>query len=141
LAVVSGLDALPQRIKEGLSMMRGESPFHPKAGSRIKEYYDAFEGTPWLQRWVKMEVIRLACVPYQDDVLHTEYTPLQSVLHVDDVRQVGGERTGDWIPFHFSLTVSGVGRWERDISICVPQGDVQLRPQGWGQLGPDPTMA
>lgn len=139
LATVSGLDALPQRIKEGLSMMRGESPFHPKAGSRIKEYYDAFAGTPWLQRWVKMEVIRLASIPYQDNVLHSEYTLLQSVLHVDDVCQIGDERTGDWVPFHFSLTVAGVGRWERDISICVPQGDVQLRPLGWGELGPDLT--
>ena len=118
-------------------MMRGESPLHPKAGSRIKEYYDAFEGSPWLQRWVKMEVIRLACIPYQDDVLRSEYTPLQSVLHVDDVRQVDGERTGDWVPFHFSLTVFGVGQWEQDISICVPREDVQLRPQGWEQLGPD----
>lgn len=139
LATVSGLDTLPQRIKEGLSMMRGESPFHPKAGSRIKEYYDAFANTPWLQRWVKMEVIRLACIPYQDYVLRTEYTPLQSVLHVDDVHQVGSERTGNWITFRFSLTVSGVGRWEREIRICVPQGQVQLRPQGWEHLGPDLT--
>ncbi len=139
LAMVSGLDALPQRIKEGLSMMRGESPFHPRAGSRIKEYYDAFVDTPWFQRCVKMEVIRLASIPYQDDALRTEYTPLQSVLHVDDVRQVGTERAGNWITFRFLLTVSGIGQWEREIPICIPQGKVQLQPEAWSHLGSDLT--
>ncbi len=120
-------------------MMRGESPFHPTAGSRIKEYYDVFADTQWLQRWVKMEVIRLACIPYQDKILREEYTPLRSVLHVDGVQQVGSERAGDWITFRFLLTVSGIGRWEREIPICVPQGQVQLRPKPWDHLVSDLT--
>lgn len=132
--MVSGLDSLPQRIKENLSMLQGESPFHPKAGSRLKEYFDAFENSPWLQRWVKLEVIRLACIPYRDIVLKTQYTPLQSVLHVNDVKQVDAVRTTDWLKFSFSLDVQGVGPWERDIEIFVPRGEIQPRPAGWEQL-------
>lgn len=133
-AMVSGLDSLPQRIKENLSMLQGESPFHPKAGSRLKEYFDAFEDSPWLQRWVKLEVIRLACIPYRDTTLNREYTPLQSVLHVNDVQQVDATRTGDWLKFRFSLDVQGVGPWEQEIEIFVPQGEIQPRPAGWEQL-------
>ncbi len=135
LAMVSGLDSLPQRIKESLSMLQGESPFHPKAGSRLKEYFDAFEDSPWLQRWVKLEVIRLACIPYRDTTLNTEYTPLQSVLHVNDVEQLDAIRAGDWLKFRFSLNVQGVGPWKREIAIFVPHGEIRPRPAGWEQLG------
>jgi hypothetical protein len=135
LAVISGLDSLPQSIKENLSMLQGESPFHPKAGSRIKEYFDTFEGSPWLQRWVKLEVIRLASIPYRDTLLSKEYTPLQSVLHVNDVEQLDATRTGDWLKFRFLLDVQGIGPWEQEIEIFVPQGESQPRPAPWGQLG------
>ena len=135
LAMVSGSDSLPQRIKESLSMLQGESPLHPRAGSRLKEYFDAFEDSPWLQRWVKLEVIRLACIPYRDIILNKEYTSLQSVLHVNDVKQVDATRTGDWLKFRFSLDVQGVGLWEREIEIFVPQGEIQPRPAGWVQMG------
>ena len=115
-------------------MLQGESPLHPRAGSRLKEYFDAFEDSPWLQRWVKLEVIRLACIPYRDIILNKEYTSLQSVLHVNDVKQVDATRTGDWLKFRFSLDVQGVGPWEREIEIFVPRGENQPRPAGWEQL-------
>ncbi len=134
IALVSGLNALPQRIKDSLSMLRGESPFNPKAGSRIKEYFDAFEGSPWLQRWVKLDVIRMACVPYQDRVLKTAYTMLQSVLHVDEVEQLDMGRAEDWLKFRFKLDVQGVGPWEQEIPIFVPHGDVPPRPPIWDEL-------
>ncbi|MGT2455443.1 hypothetical protein ACU4GI_20300 [Cupriavidus basilensis] len=134
VAMVSGLDSLPQRIKQTLSMLQGESPLDPKAGSRLKEYFDDFEDSPWLQRWIKLEVIRLACVPYRDRLLDTAYTLLQSVLHVDEVEQLASERTGDWQEFRFKLDVEGVGPWEQVIPIFVPRGDIPRRHPMWDQL-------
>lgn len=134
IGMVAGLDALPQRIRETLSMLQGESPLHPKAGSRIKEFFDEFEDSPWLQRWIKLEVIRLACVPYSDRALNNAYTPLQSVLQVHDVEQIASERDADWKDFRFKLDVQGVGPWEQVISIFVPRGDRLPRHSMWDQL-------
>ncbi|WP_145929432.1 hypothetical protein [Pandoraea pnomenusa] len=134
IAMVSGLDSLPQIIKQTLSMLQGESPFHPKAGSRIKEYFDEFEDTPWLERWVKLEVVRLSCVPYQDRTQGTVYTLLQSILHVHKVEQLTSERTDNWHKFRFSLDVEGVGPWEQVIPIFVPRGDIPPKPPGWEHL-------
>ncbi|WP_153950389.1 hypothetical protein [Cupriavidus sp. U2] len=134
IGMVSGIDALPQRIKETLSMLQGESPFHPKAGSRIKEYFDEFEDSPWLQRRIKLEVIRLACVPYRDRVQNSAYTLLQSVLRVHDVQKIAAQRDTDWQDFRFKLDVQGVGPWEQVISIFLPRGDRPLRHPMWDQL-------
>lgn len=71
----------------------GESRFYPKAGSRLKEYFDAFEKSPWLPRWVKLEVVRLACVPYYDLVQRKAYPLIPSVLQVLEVEQITAERT------------------------------------------------
>lgn len=123
IAMVEGLNALPQRIKECLSMLLGESPMHPKVGSRFKEYFDAFEDSPWLSRWIRLEVIRLACVPYNDPLGDRRYTQLQCVLHVDEIEQLDAERAGDWVKFRFKLDVKGVGPWECQIPIFVPKGN------------------
>jgi len=122
IATVEGLEALPQRIRESLSMLKGESPFHPKAGSRLKEYFDAFEDSPWLARWVRLEVIRLASIPYRDPIGGQGYTPLQCVLHVEEVARLESVRTEDWMRFKFGLNVQGVGQWECELPIFVPRG-------------------
>ena len=134
VAMVSGLDSLPQRIKNALSMLQGESPVHPKAGSRLKEYFDAFENSPWLQRWVKLEVVRLACIPYYDRVQQKVYPLVPSVLQVLGVEQIPPERTAQWQDFRFKLDVQGVGVWEHVIAIFVPQGARPLQPPGWEQF-------
>ena len=122
-ATVSGLAALPQKIKTCLSTLRGESLFNPTFGTRIKEYFDLFQASPWLSRLIKLEVIRMACVPYNDSILKRAYTPLQSVLHVWGIEQLPSEQTGDWLPFRFYLEVEGVGPWQHDISLFVPNGE------------------
>ncbi|MEZ0606840.1 hypothetical protein ACAX43_32750 [Paraburkholderia sp. IW21] len=136
IAMVSGLDSLPQRIKNTLSMLQGESPFHPKAGSRLKEYFDAFEQSPWLQRWVKLEVIRLTCVPYYDAVQKKAYPLVPSVLQVLEVDQIASDRSAQWLNFRFRLDVQGVGLWEHVIPVLVPRGERPLRPPGWDQFRP-----
>lgn len=122
LATISGLDALPQKIGTCLSALRGEMLFDQAFGSRIKEYFDLFRDSPWFLRLIKLEVIRLACVPYFDASSKRAYTPLQSVLRVQSVEQLTDQRNGDWLPFRFLLEIEGVGSWMRDIPIFVPIG-------------------
>lgn len=119
LATVSGLESLPQKIQTCLSTLRGESLYNPAFGSRLKEYFDDFDATPWLERLFKLEVIRLACVPYRELCSSEQYTPFQSVRRVRHIEMVG-ERSGDWLPFRFELDVEGVGPWQRELPIFVP---------------------
>lgn len=131
---VSGVDALPQLIKCSLSLLTGESPFHPLAGSHIKEYFDNLENSPWLQEWIKLEVIRLACIPYKAQTDTKVHTLIPSVLHVESVELVDSERKGDWLDFRFKLDVQGIGPWEQVIPIFVPVGDIPTRPSIWDAL-------
>ncbi|MBO1011715.1 hypothetical protein [Acidovorax sp. SD340] len=120
LATVSGVASLPQRIKMCLSVLRGEVPRHPTFGSRIKEYFDLFRDSPWLPHLVKLEVIRMACVPMDDITAEHPYTALRSVLRVRSIEQLPSGQHGDWISFRLHLDVEGVGPWHCDLPIFVP---------------------
>lgn len=124
VATVSGLDALPQRLRMCLSTRRGEMPFSPQYGTRIAEYFDLFRGSPWLPRLLKTEVIRMASIPYTDWVRESSHTPLLCVLRVHSIEQLDSAPTEDWIPFRMSLDVSGVGPWQHDIPVFVPRPQV-----------------
>lgn len=137
IATVSGVNSLPQRIKQILSLLQGESPSNPKAGSRIKEYLDDFGDSPWLERWFKLDVIRLTCVPYHDRILDKVYTLVPSVRYVEEVQVLAGERDGDWQKVRFRLGVEGVGPWEGIVPIFMPLGPVPRRPAEWDHMSFD----
>lgn len=124
IATVSGLDALPQKIRTCLSTLRGEMSLHPNFGARIQEYFELFRGSSWLPRLIKLEVIRLACLPYGDPVAK-QYTPLRSVLRVNGVEQLVSFPGDNWIPFRFHLDVKGVGLWQCDLPIFVPHRNLE----------------
>jgi hypothetical protein len=128
IATVSGLEALPQKIKLCLSTLRGEMPLQPTFGTRIAEYCDLFRGSAFLPRLIKLEVIRQACVPISDSILRRQYTPFQSVLCVREVTLLPGSPRKDWLPFRFNLDVEGVGPWACDVSIFIPQSDSTRDP-------------
>ncbi|WMY11105.1 hypothetical protein [Paraburkholderia phenoliruptrix] len=121
IAVVSGLEALPQKISTCLSTMRGESPYDPTFGSRIATFFEQLEGTPWLPRLIMLEVIRLACIPWRDKILGEVHTPMQSVRRIRSVQQLEASSSADWRRFRFALDVEGVGPWQCDVPIFVPQ--------------------
>lgn len=120
IAMVSGLNALPQRIRICLSTARGESPFHRNFGSKIGEYWGLFNGSPWFSRLIKLEVIRQACIPYPDPISDQSYTTLMSVLRVNNVDLVPRSSEKErWRTFRFQLEVEGVGPWDKDIPVFV----------------------
>jgi hypothetical protein len=120
IARVSGLAALPQNVRSCLSMQQGESPFHPDYGVRLALYFDAFRDSPWLGHLLKLEVIRQSAIPYHDKVLDRQYTPLRCVERVWAVEIRAAAPKNDWLPVRVDFDVSGVGRWQCDLSICLP---------------------
>jgi hypothetical protein len=122
IEIISGLKALPQRIKTCLSMIRGESPFWPKYGSRIQEYIAEFYDTPWFPRLIKLETIRMATIPYSVDIGRSNFTtPLHCVRRVLSVDQVDSGDGKGWMKFRFCLDVEGIGEWIQEIPIFVSQ--------------------
>lgn len=121
LATVSGVDALPQTIRSGLWLQRGERVMHPGFGSRLGEYYDLFQQTPWLEQLIKLEAVRLASIPYRQAAAPQEYTPFQCVERVVSVELLAKEHTDYWLPARIELEVVGIGRWTEDIPLLIPE--------------------
>jgi hypothetical protein len=127
IARVSGLDALPQKIRTSLSLLKGESPFHRDYGARLAEYYFAYRDRAWLNAVLKLEVIRQAAVPYRDTVMNREYTPLHCIERVWNVEPLATEPKDRWLPFRFDLQVAGVGRQEYQVPVLIVDPAVVLR--------------
>jgi hypothetical protein len=120
IARVSGLDYLPQKIEESLSMQRGESVFAPTAGIRFFEYFEAYRGSPWLKLLMTLDVIRHAAIPYTDDISKRQHTSLQCVTRVHGFELLSETPVDHRLPVRVDLEVQGVGRWQKDLSVFVP---------------------
>jgi hypothetical protein len=127
LATVSGLKALPQKIKTSLSLQKGESPFHEDFGTRFAEYFRLFYGSPWFDQLLKLETIRQAAIPYHDPLDNLQYTPLLCVERVFGIKVLAEAPNNNWLPVRVDFEVKGVGRWQHELSICVPES-VAERP-------------
>jgi hypothetical protein len=119
-AMVAGLEALPQQVKTCLSHQRGESPVHHDFGTQFAEYYNLLSGSLWFDRFLKLEIIRQAAIPYTDPTNGQQYTPLLCVERVFGIELLAAEPTDRWLPIRVDLSVKGVGRWQHDISVCIP---------------------
>jgi hypothetical protein len=125
IAMVSGVAALPQRIKTCLSHQRGESPFHRDFGTRFAEYYRLLSGSPWFEHFLKLEVIRQAAIPYVDTIVNHQSTPFQCVERVFGIELLATAPTNNWLPIRVDLQVKGVGRWRHNLSVYVPQEPIR----------------
>jgi hypothetical protein len=128
LATVSGLDALPQKISTSLSTQRGELLFSPTFGTRIREYFELFINSPWLPHLLKLEVIRMACIPVDVGAAEQPYTALRCVSRVRSIERLQSEQETDWIPFRLHLDVQGVGPWDCELPIHIPVLSLNGRP-------------
>jgi hypothetical protein len=123
IARVAGLEYLPQRVREVLSMQRGESPFAPNYGMRFFEYFEAYRGTPWLDLLFKLDVVRQASIAFRDGVMGRTQTPLQRVTRVRNVELLAETPTANRLPVRVEFDVQGVGPWTRELSIYLPTAE------------------
>ncbi len=141
IATVSGLEALPQKVKTCLSHQKGESPFHRDFGTRFAEYYRLLSGSQWFEQLLKLEVIRQAAIPYIDPLNNRQYTPLQCVERVFGIKILADAPTNNWLPIRLDLQVKGVGRWQHDLSVCVPQEPIWRHSFEELLAGPDASLS
>ena len=109
-AMVSGVDALPQKVKTCLSHQVGESPLHQDFGTRFAEYYNLLAGSLWFDRYVNLEVIRQAAIPYIDPTNNQQYTPLLCVERVFGIQILSNTPTNNRLPIRVNLRVQGLVR-------------------------------
>lgn len=119
IARVSGFASLPQSLRQGLSLQRGESPFHPRFGTRLGEYFSAYKTSPWFNQLVKLEVIRQSAIPYHDPLSKASHTPLRAVERVWAVTLLEEAMLDKRTRIHFDFDIKGVGRWECELAILV----------------------
>jgi hypothetical protein len=122
LETISGVDALPQKIQLCLSTQKGEWFWDSNVGSRMAEYFTLFADSIWLDRLAKIEVIRMAAVPYRDNDADEESTPLQCVERVLAFKAIGTPSLGQWFEVELQLEVNGLGRWDRRLEIYLSEG-------------------
>jgi transcriptional regulator with XRE-family HTH domain len=120
IARVSGAAALPQSVRQCLSLHRGESPFHPDCGARLAEYFHRFRKTSYLAPFFKLEVIRQAAIPYANGMTGRSETPLHSVERVLSVEPMSATAENERLPVRVAFDVNGAGRWEQELSLSMP---------------------
>lgn len=123
MACVSGLDFLPQMVRSILSMQQGESFYSPTSGMRFFEYFDAFQGSPWLDLLFKLDVIRQASIPCTGNGTVGEQTPLRCVTHVRSVELLAELPAENKLPVRVDLEVQGVGARVREFPIYMPTAE------------------
>jgi hypothetical protein len=123
IARVKGVDYLPQRVREVLSMQRGESPWYPTFGMRFFEYFEAYRGTPWLGLLFKLDVVRQASIPFKERTTGRMNTPLQCVTRVRNVDLLAEMPTKNRLPVRVDFDVQGIGPWTRELSVYVPTAE------------------
>ena len=119
IARVSGVDAFAQHLEQLLGLARGDNIFHPKSGTLISQFYKDYAQSPWLDRLIKMEVIRLAAIPHEDRLHNSTSTPLRCINRVRVVEVLANSLTNQRLPLRVVLDVEGAGRWERQISVFI----------------------
>jgi hypothetical protein len=123
IARVSGTAAIPQIFRSTLSMIKGESPFHLTAGSRLQEYYWKFREDKRLGGILKLEVIRQAAIPYSSPANEPEHTPLWCVEYVQSVGILSETPDEGRLPLSLELDIKGLGRVEQKVSVAMPPAD------------------
>jgi hypothetical protein len=116
IARVSGLHSFPQRVREVLSMQRGENPLIPTSGVRLFEYFEAYRGSPWLNLLFKLEIVRQASIP----LTNTQPTPLQCVTRVRNVELIAETPVKNRLPVRVDFEVQGLGPWQHEVSVYMP---------------------
>jgi hypothetical protein len=123
IARAAGLDYFPQRVREVLSMQRGESIYAPRVGVRFFEYFSRYVDSPWLNSFLKLEVIRQTSIPMESRSNLGTRTPLQCVGRVHTVELLSTVPIDNRVPLRVEFDVQGMGRWKYDASIYMPTNE------------------
>lgn len=123
IATVGGIDSLPQIVALTLSKGLGEDMLSPHYGSRISELFPLYKDTPWLENILKLEIIRLASIPYHDNLIDDVFLPLRCVNRVNSVQVLSELSEKRLLQIHLELDVEGNGEYSLTTYIYIPRRD------------------
>ena len=67
----------------------------------------------------------MAAIPYFNPTDNQQYTPLLCVERVFGIQILANTPTNNWLPIRVNLSVKGLGRWQHDLSVCIPSEPIQ----------------
>ncbi|WP_454655085.1 hypothetical protein [Bosea beijingensis] len=117
--MLTGFDAFTQHIESLLGTAIGDSIFHPRSGSRISQFYHDYAGSPWLERLIKMDVIRLASIIVDNKLYPSDVPPLRCINTVNEIKVLDLELTDQTLPLKVQLDLKGYGPWEQVIRLFI----------------------
>lgn len=117
--LIRGMDVFVQHLETLLGLAIGDNVFHPRSGTRISQFYRDYAGSPWLGRFIKMELVRLAAIPVKDGLNKTHVTPLRCVNRVRKVKVPSLALHDRRLAVTVDLELEGLGDWERTLSVFI----------------------
>ncbi|MFH1728426.1 MAG: toll/interleukin-1 receptor domain-containing protein [Pseudomonadota bacterium] len=119
LKMINGLDRIPQMLQMSLGVKRGEALFSEDRGSDISDYFARWGMSKMFEALIKLEISRLASIPYEDNVSKKQYTPLRCVNRVIDVKLISDEPIDNKIIAEIELELNGHGNWKKEIELFI----------------------
>jgi hypothetical protein len=117
--MLTGFDAFTQNIEGLLGMAIGDWVFHPRAGSRVSQFYHDYGGSPWFERFIKMDMIRLASIITGDKLDKSDVPPLRYVNVVRGIEVMDLNLVEQKLPLRVQLDLNGYGLWEQEIRVFI----------------------
>jgi len=75
-------------------------------------------GSPWLEELLKLDIVRLASIPYSSPISNESYTPLMCVERVFRVA-ILGDLVERRILVHLELEIAGLGHWSHNLAVHI----------------------
>ena len=117
--ILTGVDAFVQNVECLLGLAMGEAMFAPLIGTHISQFFKDYAGTPWLSRFIKMEIIRLASIPIEDRLSRTNMTPLRCVNRVGAVEIPSEELKNQRLSVSICLDLESLGAWSGVVAVFI----------------------
>ena len=115
---VSGVESVAQRISTVLSICKDGWGAGAEIGSRVPEFHAQY-GRKGIESFIKLELIRLATVPFWDSLDKKEHVVFGFIDRVLDVELLA-DPAPDWIRPRLRLRLNGVREpWEGYVNVCL----------------------
>lgn len=127
--MIHGMDAFIQHFERTFGAARGTWFLEPRGGSHLSDLYWRYEGSPWFQRLVMLEMIRLASLPSSGARHRAHATPLACVNRINSVEVPSFELEAQELRMAVEFDLEGIGPWsgELDVFISTPEQLSQAR--------------
>ncbi|QEL27253.1 hypothetical protein FQV39_32050 (plasmid) [Bosea sp. F3-2] len=117
--MLHGMEAYVQVFESVLGMALGTWFTDLGLGSDLSDLYWRYKGSPWFERLVMMEMIRLSSIPRVQNGFDAPSTPFLAVNRIDSVKVPSFDLKGQKLGIEVRFDLEGMGLWEHVLSVFV----------------------